>query len=82
MARVCVQPLELTGNTSVATTQVRLPSPKLKATVKPRMSGRGNQDTLARSALAWISEDDDEERFMDEDKLVRFDEMLVKQRLG
>ena len=45
LARVWVQPLELTGNTSVATTHVRLPSPKLKATVKPRMRGRGNQET-------------------------------------
>ena len=32
---------------------MRLPRPRLKATVKPRMRGRGSQDTRARSALAY-----------------------------
>ena len=32
---------------------MRLPRPRLKATVKPRMRGRGSQETRARSALAY-----------------------------
>ena len=82
MARVCVHPREFTGSTSVATTQVRLPSPRLKATVKPRMRGRGTQDTLARSALAWTSWLD-KETFMDEAvRFSGFNILLVEQRLG
>ena len=44
LAMVWVMPLDLTGRISVATTQVRLPRPRLKATVKHMRRGSGSQE--------------------------------------
>ena len=48
LAMVWVQPLDLTGRISVATTQVRLPRPRLKAMVKIMRRGRGSQESWVR----------------------------------